>query len=70
MKSILKLRLSTFSEVCGTEFKEAVFTSREWNLLQEMKDILAPFAEATEMTEGRLHDLSQNYLYRKMPFNS
>ena len=52
MKSILKLRLSTLSEVCGTEFKEAVFILREWNLLQEMKDILAPFAEATEMTEG------------------
>ena len=67
MKSILKLRLSTLSEVCGTEFKEAVFTLREWNLL-EMKDILAPFAEATKMTEGRLHDLSQNYLYRKMLF--
>ena len=70
MKSILELRLSILSEVCGTEFKEAVFTSREWNLLQEMKDILAPLAEATQMTEGRLHDLSQNYLYRKMPFNS
>ena len=52
MKSILKLRLSSLSEVCGKEFKEAVFTIREWNLLQEMKDILAPFAEATEMTEG------------------
>ena len=44
------------------------FTRME--ILQEMKDILAPFAEATEMTEGRLHDLSQNYWYRKMPFNS
>lgn len=32
--------------------KELSFTAREWNLLKEMVDILKPFGEATDMTQG------------------
>jgi len=32
--------------------KELSFTPREWNLLKEMVDILKPFGEATDLTQG------------------
>ncbi|XP_025760887.1 uncharacterized protein LOC112845750 isoform X2 [Oreochromis niloticus] len=31
--------------------KELLFTTREWNLLKEMVDILKPFGEATDLTQ-------------------
>lgn len=32
--------------------KELSFTPREWNLLKELVDILKPFGEATDLTQG------------------
>ncbi|XP_035852934.1 uncharacterized protein LOC118494171 [Sander lucioperca] len=32
--------------------KELSFTPREWNLLKELADILKPFGEATDLTQG------------------
>ncbi|XP_016114748.1 uncharacterized protein [Sinocyclocheilus grahami] len=44
-------------KVCGvlekSGHKELLFTSREWNQLKEVVDILKPFAEATDLTRGK-----------------
>lgn len=32
--------------------KETVFTAREWNQIKELVDVLEPFGEATELTQG------------------
>ncbi|TRY64836.1 hypothetical protein DNTS_022242 [Danionella cerebrum] len=34
------------------EHKELSFSQREWNLLKELVDILKPFGEATDLTQG------------------
>lgn len=43
-------------KICGvlekSGHKELLFTSREWNQLKEVVDILKPFAEATDLTQG------------------
>ena len=44
------LRLCAVLEKAG--HKELSFTPREWNLLKELVDILKPFGEATDLTQG------------------
>lgn len=44
------LKLCAVLENAG--HKELSFTPREWNLLQELVDILKPFGEATDLTQG------------------
>uniref|UniRef100_A0A674AI05 HAT C-terminal dimerisation domain-containing protein n=1 Tax=Salmo trutta TaxID=8032 RepID=A0A674AI05_SALTR len=44
------LKLSHVLEKAG--HKELLFTVREWNKLKELVDILKPFGEATDMTQG------------------
>ena len=44
--------LSALTEVCGNGFSEVVFAAREWNLLIEICDVLKPFADATDLTQG------------------
>ncbi|XP_039864476.1 zinc finger BED domain-containing protein 4-like [Simochromis diagramma] len=44
------LKLCAVLEMAG--HKELLFTTREWNLLKEMVDILKPFGEATDLTQG------------------
>ncbi|KAJ8356673.1 hypothetical protein SKAU_G00194670 [Synaphobranchus kaupii] len=36
----------------GTGDKELVFSDREWNLMKELYDVLQPFGEATDLTQG------------------
>ena len=38
--------------VQGTGYNKLVFSVREWNLLKELCDVLQPFAEATDLTQG------------------
>ena len=38
--------------VQGTGHNELVFSVREWNLMKELCDVLQPFAEATDLTQG------------------
>uniref|UniRef100_A0A669DT20 HAT C-terminal dimerisation domain-containing protein n=2 Tax=Oreochromis niloticus TaxID=8128 RepID=A0A669DT20_ORENI len=53
VKAVLQcehLKLCAVLEMAG--HKELLFTTREWNLLKEMVDILKPFGEATDLTQG------------------
>ena len=38
--------------MCSKDYEEVVFSTREWNQLKELTSILAPFSEATDLTEG------------------
>ncbi|XP_078028258.1 uncharacterized protein LOC144464617 [Epinephelus lanceolatus] len=53
VKAVLQcnhLKLCAVLEKAG--HKELSFTAREWNLLKELVDILKPFGEATDLTQG------------------
>lgn len=53
LKAVLScghLRLCTFLE--NAEHKETIFIAREWNQIQELVQVLQPFAEATDLTQG------------------
>lgn len=53
VKAVLQcdhLKLCRVLEKAG--HKELLFTAREWNLLKEVVDILKPFGEATDLTQG------------------
>lgn len=52
LKALLKLDHHVLTEVCSEEFNNVVFTTREWSQLGELADILAPFSEATDLTQG------------------
>lgn len=53
LKSVIKcehLKLSTVLEDTG--HKEVAFTTREWSQIRELVDVLEPFGEATDLTQG------------------
>ncbi|TRY65965.1 hypothetical protein DNTS_034103, partial [Danionella cerebrum] len=53
VKAVLQcdhLKLCAVLEKAG--HKELSFSQREWNLLKELVDILKPFGEATDLTQG------------------
>ncbi|XP_035478434.1 zinc finger BED domain-containing protein 4-like [Scophthalmus maximus] len=53
VKAVLQcnhLKLCAVLEKAG--HRELSFTTREWNLLKELVDILKPFGEATDLTQG------------------
>ncbi|XP_053288247.1 uncharacterized protein LOC128449211 [Pleuronectes platessa] len=53
LKSVLncdQLKLSAVLEDAG--HKETVFTAREWSQIRELVDVLQPFGEATDLTQG------------------
>lgn len=53
LKSVVNcdhLKLSTVLTDGG--HKEMIFTAREWNQIGELVDVLQPFAEATDLTQG------------------
>ncbi|XP_024908564.1 zinc finger BED domain-containing protein 4-like [Cynoglossus semilaevis] len=53
VKAVLQcnhLKLCAVLEKAG--HRELSFTAREWNLLKELVDILKPFGEATDLTQG------------------
>lgn len=53
VKAVLQcnhLKLVAVLEKAG--HRELSFTAREWNLLKELVDILKPFGEATDLTQG------------------
>ncbi|CAI5638372.1 unnamed protein product [Oreochromis niloticus] len=56
VKAVLQcehLKLCAVLEMAG--HKELLFTTREWNLLKEMVDILKPFGEATDLTQDPVY---------------
>lgn len=60
VKAVLQcehLKLCAVLEMAG--HKELLFTTREWNLLKEMVDILKPFGEATDLTQGEKNSHDQ-----------
>ncbi|KAJ3604983.1 hypothetical protein NHX12_027034 [Muraenolepis orangiensis] len=40
------------TEMCMDDFAQVVFSPFEWSQLKDLIAILAPFAEATDLTEG------------------
>jgi len=52
VQAITSLDYKNLAEVCGKEFENVVFTLRDWNQLQELSEILGPFSEATDLTQG------------------
>ena len=52
LQSILKLGLHPLNEECQDDFSEVSFSVREWNMMVETRDILQPFAEATDLTQS------------------
>ena len=52
LQSIIKLGLHSLNEVCQDDFSEVSFSGREWNMMIDVCDILKPFAEATDLTQG------------------
>lgn len=53
VQAVLKfdhLKLCTVLEKSG--HKDISFTGREWNMLKELVEVLKPFAEATDLTQG------------------
>ena len=50
--SIIQLNLTALKEIGGNNFSEGIFTAREWGLVNEVCDVLKPFADATDITQG------------------
>lgn len=40
------------NEMCSKDYGDVVFSVHEWNQLKELSAVLAPFSEATDLTEG------------------
>ncbi|XDV31501.1 hypothetical protein PO909_002492 [Leuciscus waleckii] len=52
LQALTSLDHKTLTEMCLNDFSDVVFMPREWNQLRDLTSILAPFAEATNLTEG------------------
>lgn len=53
VKAVLSFSHQELSSVVqDTGHNELVFSIREWNLMKELCDVLQPFAEATDLTQG------------------
>ena len=52
VQAITSLDLKTLNEICSKDHADMVFSSREWNQLKELVAVLAPFSEATDLTQG------------------
>ncbi len=52
VQAITSLDYKNMAEVRGKELENVVFTPHEWNQLQELSEILGPFSEATDLTQG------------------
>ena len=50
--STVQLNLTALTEICGNNFSEVIFMAREWGLVNEACDVLKPFADATDITQG------------------
>ncbi|XP_054597626.1 uncharacterized protein [Nothobranchius furzeri] len=52
VQALTALDHKALTEMCSKDYEEVVFSTREWNQLKELTSILAPFSEATDLTEG------------------
>ncbi|KAL7373446.1 hypothetical protein ABVT39_006953 [Epinephelus coioides] len=56
LRQVKAVLLFSHQELCnvvqGTSHNELVFSVREWNMMKELCDVLQPFAEATDLTQG------------------
>ena len=53
LHSVTKLQFQKLIEIFGSEFPEAAITMRKWSQIVELCDVLGPFNEATDLTQGR-----------------
>lgn len=40
------------NKMCSKDYEDVMFSACEWNQLKDLSAVLAPFSEATDMTEG------------------
>lgn len=52
VQALTALDHKALTEMCSKDYENVVFSAREWNQLKELSAILAPFSEATDLTEG------------------
>ena len=52
INSFLKKDMEAINSVMAAAHQDIEFTNLEWVQLRELSDILAPFAEATDLTQG------------------
>ena len=54
LSSILSLDFKNPIEICGDDFKATLSNPREWGQITELCAVLAPFTEATTLTQGMI----------------
>uniref|UniRef100_A0A3B3RYJ1 Zinc finger BED domain-containing protein 4-like n=1 Tax=Paramormyrops kingsleyae TaxID=1676925 RepID=A0A3B3RYJ1_9TELE len=52
VQALTALDHRALNEMCSKDYENVVFSAREWNQLKELTSILAPFSEATDLTEA------------------
>uniref|UniRef100_A0A3B4ZLE7 HAT C-terminal dimerisation domain-containing protein n=1 Tax=Stegastes partitus TaxID=144197 RepID=A0A3B4ZLE7_9TELE len=52
VQSLTALDHKALTEMCSKNYEDVIFRSCEWNQLKELCSLLAPFSEATDLTEG------------------
>lgn len=52
VEAVIQLEHAALSEMCQIDFENVVLSQREWAQCQELSQILGPFAEATDLTQG------------------
>ncbi|XP_030599481.1 zinc finger BED domain-containing protein 4-like isoform X2 [Archocentrus centrarchus] len=52
VQALIALDHKALNEMCTKDYEDVVFSTREWNQLKELSAVLAPFSEATDLTEG------------------
>lgn len=52
IQAVIELDHTALTQMCSVDFENVVLSSREWAQCRELTQILGPFAEATELTEG------------------
>lgn len=52
VQALTALGHKALNEMSSKDYRDVVFSVHEWNQLKELSAVLAPFSEATDLTEG------------------
>lgn len=52
IQALTSLDHRSLIEICSKDYENLIFSPRDWNQLKELTAVLAPFSEATDLTEG------------------
>lgn len=52
MQAVIELDHTALTHMCSVDFENVILSSHEWAQCKELAQILGPFAEATELTQG------------------